>query len=784
MKFKNLLSTLAIAAVVFMFGCSKDDDVNLNTAPTVNSSDPANEAANVALDKIVAVTFSEAMDSLTINAESFTVMEGTNAVPGVVAYSGTTATFTPTNSLVAETIYTATLTTEAKDIAGKAITADKVWSFTTGLLLDDISPEITLTAPVNDAKDIVLNKIVAVTFNEAMDSLTINVSSFTVMQGADAVSGVVAYSGTTATFTPTNSLVAETIYTATLTTEAKDIAGNALAADKVWSFTTGLLSDEISPEVTLTDPVKDAMDVLPSKIITAEFSEEMDASTITTSTFTVMQGTNVVSGTVDYSETTATFTPANSLVAETIYTATLTTEAKDLAGNALATAKVWSFTTGVLSDEISPEVTLTDPVNDAMDVLPSKIITAEFSEEMDASTITTSTFTVMEGTNVVSGAVDYSGTTATFTPDNSLAFATTYTAMLTTEAKDVAGNALAADKEWSFTTEDAPDEISPEIKSTDPVNDAVDILRSKIITAEFSEEMDASTITSSTFIVMEGTNEVSGVVDYSGTMATFTPDNSLVAAKIYTATLTTEVKDLAGNALAANKEWSFTTEVAAAGLAVVDLGTAGDYAILAKTAINNNPTSDITGDLGLSPAATSYITGLSLTDFTGYATSAQVTGQIFAADMAAPTAINLTTSVENMITAYNDAAGRPTPDFLNLGTGNLGGKTLVPGLYKWTSTVTLPTDVTISGGADDVWIFQISGDLNMSAAVNVTLEGGAQAKNIFWQVAGEATFGAASHFEGIILSMTGITFQTGATFNGRALAQTAVILDSNVIVEP
>jgi hypothetical protein len=152
--------------------------------------------------------------------------------------------------------------------------------------------------------------------------------------------------------------------------------------------------------------------------------------------------------------------------------------------------------------------------------------------------------------------------------------------------------------------------------------------------------------------------------------------------------------------------------------------------------------------------------------------------------MVTPTSINLTTAVENMITAYNDAAGRPTPDFLELGTGNIGGKTLTSGLYKWTSTVTLPSDVTISGSADDVWIFQISGDLTMSSAVNLTLEGGAQAKNIFWQVSGEAIFGATSHFEGIILSMTGITFQTGASFNGRALAQTAVILDSNTIVQP
>ncbi len=215
----------------------------------------------------------------------------------------------------------------------------------------------------------------------------------------------------------------------------------------------------------------------------------------------------------------------------------------------------------------------------------------------------------------------------------------------------------------------------------------------------------------------------------------------------------------------------------------VDLGTAANYVILAKTAINNTPISSITGDLGLSPAATSLITGLALTDATGYAESEQVTGSLYAADMADPTPMALTTAVENMITAYNDAAGRSNPDFLELGAGNIGGKTLTPGLYKWTSTVIIPTEVTISGGADDVWVFQIAGDLTMSSAINVILKGGAQAKNIFWQVAGEATFGATSHFEGIILSMTAITFQTGASFNGRALAQTAVVLDGNIIVE-
>jgi hypothetical protein len=248
--------------------------------------------------------------------------------------------------------------------------------------------------------------------------------------------------------------------------------------------------------------------------------------------------------------------------------------------------------------------------------------------------------------------------------------------------------------------------------------------------------------------------------------------------------MTTGAKNFAGKGLAANAEWSFTTGGSTSTLAVVELGGAENFVILAKSAINNSSTSAITGNLGLSPAATSYITGLSLTDATGYATSAQVTGNVYAADMAVPTPDNLTTAVNNMLTAYNDAAGRPTPDFVELGTGNIGGKTLAPGLYKWTTSVTMPSDVTISGSANDVWIFQISGDLSMSSAVRLNLNGGAQAKNVFWQVAGQATLGTTSHFEGVLLSMTGITLQTSASFKGRALAQTAVILDSNAIVNP
>jgi hypothetical protein len=221
------------------------------------------------------------------------------------------------------------------------------------------------------------------------------------------------------------------------------------------------------------------------------------------------------------------------------------------------------------------------------------------------------------------------------------------------------------------------------------------------------------------------------------------------------------------------------------GPAVVNLGTAGNYVVLAKAAVANNPTSAITGDIGVSPAATSFLTGFSLTLVgTTSATSSQVTGTLYGADMTTPTNSNLTTAVADMLTAYNDAAGRSGPNFLNLGAGNIGGLTLAPGLYNWTTTVTMPSDITISGGPNDIWIFQTSGDLTVSNGVQVTLSGGALAKNIFWQVAGAANVGTTAHFEGIILSATSITLQTGASMNGRVLAQTAVTLDQNTVVEP
>lgn len=449
----------------------------------------------------------------------------------------------------------------------------------------------------------------------------------------------------------------------------------------------------------------------------------------------------------------------------------------------------------------------TDPINGAIGVPIDKVITVTINKSKSAAKIIKAAFTLY-GKRPVAGTVAYTDSTATFTPAANLAPNTLYKVTVYTSSnavavkdsskeysnkdgekedegkkgsKEDADNSNAKAYTWSFTTGTILNSTIPVVVSTDPINNATGVALNKVIGLTFSSAMDPLTINASTLTVKQGATIVAGTIAYSGTTATFTPSSLLTASSVYTATITTGAKSTTGSALAANTVWNFTTLGTTTTPRVVNLGTAGNYVILAKSAITNIATSAITGDIALSPAATSYITGFALIAATGYSTSTQVSGKVYAADMAAPTPINLTTAVNDMITAYNDIAGRVNPDFTELGTGNIGGKTLTAGLYKWSSAVTIPSTITISGGANDVWIFQIAGNLTMSSAVNIILTGGAQAKNIIWQVAGEVTLGTTSHFEGVILSKTAVTLQTGASLNGKIMAQTLVALDQNKV---
>ncbi|MDO9069458.1 MAG: ice-binding family protein [Deltaproteobacteria bacterium] len=277
-----------------------------------------------------------------------------------------------------------------------------------------------------------------------------------------------------------------------------------------------------------------------------------------------------------------------------------------------------------------------------------------------------------------------------------------------------------------------------------------------------------------TFTTTGASVDIGGAVQTSGTTS-----NSFAAPVAYTVTA----------ADASTFIYTVTVTVSTAvGPAPVNLGTAGNFVILAKTGVSTTGTTAITGNIGVSPAAATYITEFALIlDASGqFSKSSLVTGNIYAADYAVPTPSNMTTAVSDMEIAFTDAAGRTVPAAVTeLGAGDISGMTIAPGLYKWSSGVLITSaGVTLTGGANDVWIFQIAQDLTVNNSAIITLGGAAQAKNIFWQVSGQTTLGTAADFKGIILSQTLISFNTGSKLSGRALAQTAVTLNATTITAP
>jgi hypothetical protein len=773
---------------------------NTGNIPTVVSTDPADGVSGVMLDKIITATFSTTMDPSTITSSTYIIKHGTTVIPGVVTYAGMTATFTPNDPLTTNTVYTGIITKAVTDIAGNAMAADYTWSFATGIL-----PTVILTDPTNGAINVTRNKIIMAIFSTPMNATTINTTTFLVKQGTNSIGGTVSYSGITAAFTPTNPLAANTVYTCTITTGATDLLGNSLLINYVWSFTTGAASDDTPPTVISTDPVNLATGVVLNKILSATFSEPMNPFTISSTSFILKHGTTVVNGSVSYSGITALFYPATNLIANTLYTATITTGAEDLAGNALVSNYVWTFTTGAGTDVIAPTVLSVDPANLATGVLLDKKVSAVFSEAMNPLTINSNTFVLKEGANVITGLVSYSGVTALFSPTASLTANTTYTATITVGAQDLAGNALAADYVWSFTTGVGFDFTPPTVILTDPLADAIDVPLDKKEAATFSEMMDPLTISNTTFLLKQGTTPITGVVSYAGVIALFTPSAPFTANTVYTATITTGVKDLAGNAMLADYVWSFTT--AGSVIPPSILGTASIYGAFGGNAgvTNQGINTVINGAIGTTAAST-LVTGFhdGLTGDVYTETPLNVglvTGGINSAPPFPGTAVKEALATQALIdatAAYNAISPASKPGGIDPGAGELGGLTLAPGVYMSASgTFNIsngPLTLDAQGDPNAQWFFQTAAGLTVgiagpTGARSIVLTNGALPKNVYWYVGSAATINGAGGgiMVGTIIANSGVTFSTAGNavqtvLNGRAISLVSSVTMVNTTI--
>jgi hypothetical protein len=563
----------------------------------------------------------------------------------------------------------------------------------------------------------------------------------------------------------------------------------------------------LCPIVVSTNPANNAIDVSVNTSITATFNEGIIPLSINAVTFIVKKGTTSIPGLVSYTGLTATFTPANNLSLNTTYTATITRAVKDSAGNSPISDYVWNFTTGASSDITAPTVISTDPLNAATGVVINKKIAATFSEAMNALTINISTFIVKQGTTAIAGTVAYAGTTAIFSPSANLTSNTTYIATITTGAKDIAGNAMAADYVWSFTTSTLPDVVATIVITTDPINAATGVPLTKKVTAIFSKSMNPLTINITTFILKQGSTSISGTVSYAGTTAVFSPLVNLTNNTTYTATITTGAQDLTGIALVSNYVWSFTTGGGATipppflGSAAIFGAFGGNAGVTNQgifTVINN-------GSIG-STAASTLITGFHDGTTGDVYTETplnvgNVTGRIYTAPPAPGNATSFAIATKALLdatTAYISLSPANQPGGIDPGAGELGGLTLAPGIYKAASGTFKITNGNLTldaqGDPNAEWVFQTAAGLTVgtagpAGARSIIMINGALPKNVYWYVGSTATINGAGGgiMVGNILANSGVTFSTAGNvvqtvLNGRAISLISSVTMVNTTV--
>jgi hypothetical protein len=478
------------------------------------------------------------------------------------------------------------------------------------------------------------------------------------------------------------------------------------------------------PVIVATDPLDKAVDVAINKVIAITFNTDMDATTITSSSFQIKQGTTVVPGTIEAAtERTFYFTPTVDLLPFTTYTGTVTTSARDNFKTAMEENYTWTFTT-------IPRVTLS-----FAPLLSGTVTGAGYFAQGAAHTVNAVANTGFAFVNWTLNGVEASKSASyQFTMAGNKALVANFVAIV-------------------------PGNFSVNLTSS-PLAGGINV--------------GAGSFAAGTLVTVTATANP----NYS--FVNWTENGTIVS------TLSSYAFNIANNRVLVANYIAVPGGGAAIGPGAINLGTALDFVTLTKAGITTTGVTKITGNIGVSPAAATAITGFALVKKGTFATSTLVTGNIYTADYDAPTPAKMTTAIADMETAYTTANGLTTPaPIVGIHAGDISGKILAPGLYKWATAVLVSgAGVTLNGGPNDTWVFQIAQNLTISNNAKITLTGGAQAKNIFWVVAGQATLGTGSDVSGIILSKTLISLGTGAKFKGRLFAQTSVTLDAATITQP
>ena len=657
-----------------------------------------------------------------------------------------------------------------------------IWSFvlllvvfTAGCKKDDFTgeivglcPVVVSTDPMDKAVDVVLGKVITATFNTDIESSTINNTSFTIKQGTTLISGKVAptANGTTFSFTPDIALLPFTTYTGTITTEATDTLRTAMVSDYVWTFTT-------IPQVTVS-----ASPAASGTVTGGGTFAQGSVATVTATPAAGFTFTNwTENGTVASTSSSYQFTMAGN---KTLVANFAPVAAGNFAVNLSSSPAAGGTTIGAGSFNAGTSVTVTASANAGYTFVNwtdngnIASTSSSFQFNLAGNRTLIANFRAIPASQFA--VILSSSPTAGGTTDGEGSFSAG-TSVTVTAAQNT-GYTFAS---WT-------DKATGAVASTSS-SYTFPLSANRNLVANFAINTYTLTVNANNGTVAKNPNQAT--YNHGSTaQLTATPNQGYIFsswsgdATGFTNPLTVTMN---GNK---NITANFT-QIPAVGPTAVNLGTAGDFAILTKSGISSTGITSVTGDIGVSPAAATAITGFGLImDTDGQSShttiATHVIGKVFASDYAAPTPAKMTTAVSDMETAFTTANNLVTPaPIVDLYAGDISGRILPGGLYKWSTGVLITeAGVTLTGGPNDTWVFQIAQNLTVNNSAKITLLGGAQAKNIFWIVSGQATLGTNADLSGIILSKTLISLNTGAKVTGRLLAQTAVTLNASTVIQP